>query len=236
MAYVQINTSPVWPPTGIALAALLVFGIKLWPGVSLGVLLGSLLTGAPLNLALGMALGNTLEALVGAYLLKKFFDFHNEIGRIQDVVGLALVSLFATTISATIGTTTLVLTGSAGLDNLGAIWLTWWIGDMLGALVVAPALLIWAKPTSFRIPNHVRVEGGILFALLELVTWYVFTDRPSAGIYHQALIYLIFPFINLGGITFRPAWCCDSRHSCLKYRHLGHRSRRRPFFASIDKR
>lgn len=57
MAYVQINTSPVWPPTGIALAALLIFGIRLWPGVSLGVLLGSLLTGAPLNLALGMALG-----------------------------------------------------------------------------------------------------------------------------------------------------------------------------------
>jgi signal transduction histidine kinase len=195
MAYVQINTSPVWPPTGIALAALLVFGIKLWPGISLGVLLGSLLTHAPLNLALGMALGNTLEALAGAYLLKKFFEFHNEIDRIQDVVGLALVSLFATTISATIGITSLSLTGLAGPDNLGAIWLTWWIGDMLGALVVAPALLVWSKPTSFRPTNHVRIEGGTLLALLALVTWYIFSDRPSASIYHQALIYLIFPFI-----------------------------------------
>ncbi len=195
MAYVQINTSPVWPPTGIALAALLIFGIKLWPGVSLGVLLGSLLTGAPLNLALGMALGNTLEALAGAYLLKRYFDFHNEIDRIQDVVGLALVSLFATTISATIGTTTLVLTGSAGLEDLGAIWPTWWIGDLLGALVVAPVLLVWAKLKSFRITNRALIEGGTLFGLLALVTWYVFSDRPSASIYHQALIYLIFPFI-----------------------------------------
>jgi integral membrane sensor domain MASE1 len=66
MAYVQANTSPVWPPTGIALAALLVFGLNLWPGVSLGVFLGSIITGAPLNLAFGMTLGNTLEAFVGA--------------------------------------------------------------------------------------------------------------------------------------------------------------------------
>ncbi len=195
MAYVQINTSPVWPPTGIALAALLVFGIKLWPGVSLGVLLGSLLTGAPLNLALGMALGNTLEALAGAYLLKHFFNFHNAIDRIQDVVGLAIVSLFATTISATIGTTTLVLIGLVGPDNLGAIWLTWWIGDLLGVLVVTPALLVWATPTSFRPTNRLRIEGGTFLALLALMTWYVFSDRASASIYHQALIYLIFPFI-----------------------------------------
>jgi signal transduction histidine kinase len=195
MAYVQINTSPVWPPTGIALAALLIFGIKLWPGVSLGVLLGSLLTGAPLNLALGMALGNTLEALAGAYLLKNYVNFHSEIDRIQDVVGLALVSLFATTISATIGITTLFLTGLAGPDNFGAIWLTWWIGDLLGALVVAPAILVWAKPDSFRLTNRLRIEGGTLLTLLAAVTWYVFSDRPSASIYHQALIYLIFPFI-----------------------------------------
>lgn len=195
MAYVQVNTSPVWPPTGIALAALLVFGIKLWPGVSLGVLLGSLLTGAPLNLALGMALGNTLEALAGAYLLKKYFDFHVEIDRIQDVVGLAVISLLATTVSATIGTTTLILTGSAGLDNIGAIWPTWWIGDLLGALVVAPMLLVWASPISFRSTNRVRIEGGMLLALLALVTWYVFSDRTTPSIYHQALIYLIFPFI-----------------------------------------
>ena len=88
MAYVRINTSPVWPPTGIALAALLIFGSQLWPGVTLGVLLGSLLTGAPWGLAVGMAIGNTLEALAGAYLLRQFFRFHNAIDRIQDVVGL----------------------------------------------------------------------------------------------------------------------------------------------------
>src|SRR5512138_964512 len=72
MAYVQSNTSPVWPPTGIALAALLLLGLEYWPGVSLGVLLGSLLTGADIRLAIGMTIGNTLEAFVGAYLLMRF--------------------------------------------------------------------------------------------------------------------------------------------------------------------
>ncbi|OGO20204.1 MAG: hypothetical protein A2Z14_10660 [Chloroflexi bacterium RBG_16_48_8] len=202
MAYVQINTSPVWPPTGIALAALLIFGYGMWPGVSLGVLLGSLLTGAPVNLAIGMAFGNTLEALAGAYLLKRFFNFHSAIDRIQDVIGLAIVSLFATTISATIGTATLTLTGLAGPEGLSAIWITWWIGDLLGALVIAPALLVWATPTPLHSELRRKGEGFVLLLLLVLVTWYVFSDRPSASIYHQALIYLIFPVIIWAALRF----------------------------------
>jgi signal transduction histidine kinase len=202
MAYVQSNTSPVWPPTGIALAALLIFGYRLWPGVSLGIFLGSVLTGAPFNLALGLALGNTLEALVGAYLLNRFFKFHPAIDRIQDVVGLIVVSLFATTVSATIGTGTLVLTGMSGPDNLAAIWLTWWIGDLLGALVVAPILMVWASETKFKLDSRLRIEVGALIALLALVTWYVFSNPSSASIYHQALIYLIFPFIIWAAIRF----------------------------------
>src|SRR4030043_2446984 len=82
MAYVQANTSPVWPPTGIGLAALLIFGYYLWPGISSGVLLGSLLTGAPFNLALGMSIGNTLEALVAVYCLKRIIGLHYGMDRI----------------------------------------------------------------------------------------------------------------------------------------------------------
>jgi signal transduction histidine kinase len=202
MAYVQVNTSPVWPPTGIALAALLLFGLDLWPGVSLGVLLGSLLTGADIGVALGITLGNTLEALAGAYLLKRFVNFHNSLDRIRDVVGLAIVSIFCTTISATIGTTTLMLAGQGSLPVFWSIWTTWWIGDLLGALVIAPVLLVWLSPPYFHANRRQYAEGLLMLALLVFVTWYVFGGIPPAGVLHQALIYMIFPFIIWAALRF----------------------------------
>jgi signal transduction histidine kinase len=195
MAYVQINTSPVWPPTGIALAVLLLFGYNLWPGISLGVLVGSLLTGAPVGVAVGIALGNTLEALVGAYCLKHFVGFHNTMDRIQDVVGLALCSVFSTALGASIGSMTLLLTGGIVWQAVGNIWITWWIGDLLGALVVAPVLLVWATAPLNPATRRVVGEGVVVLALLATVTWYVFGSKAFAGVLHQAMIYVIFPFM-----------------------------------------
>ncbi len=194
MAYVQPNTSPVWPPTGIAIAALLLFGYDLWPGISLGVLLGSLLTGAPFNLALGMTLGNTLEALAIAYCLQRFVDFRLDINRVQDVISLLGVSFFGTMISATIGTMTLMLTGFGDWGYFQTIWITWWVGDLLGALVVAPVLLVWVRPSPFLANRRSYIEGAIQLTLLGLITWYVFSNQPPVGILHQALLYVIFPF------------------------------------------
>jgi signal transduction histidine kinase len=202
MAYVQANTSPVWPPTGIGLAALLIFGYQLWPGISLGLLIGSLLTGASFPLALGIAIGNTLEALVAVYFLKKFVAFHNEIDRIQDVVGLVLVSLVCTTIGASIGTLTLMLTGNGAWQSFWGIWVTWWIGDLLGALVVAPMLLTWIPLPSARLNKRGYIEAGILLILIALVTWFVFSSLPISGIFHQAMIYVIFPFVIWAALRF----------------------------------
>jgi len=195
MAYVQANTSPVWPPTGIALAALLLFGIKLWPGVALGVLLGSLFTGAPIPLAIGMTFGNTLEAVIGAYLLHRFLDFHNTLDRIKDVIGLSLVAVVATMISATFGAVTLSILESALWQNFGPIWSTWWIGDLLGALVVTPLLLTWLTPPWKNASIARYVEGALVFALLALLTWFVFSNNPPSGILHLALLYVIFPLM-----------------------------------------
>ena len=202
MAYVQINTSPVWPPTGIALAALLIFGYNLWPGIGLGVLLGSWPAGAPLAVALGMALGNTLEALVGAYCLKRLIRFHNALDRIQDVVGLALLSIVSTAISATIGTLTLMLTGRVEWQSFAALWTTWWIGNLLGALVVAPMLLVWLTQPYTETKRRMYLEGGILLVLLASITSYVFGNQPPVGVLHQAMIYVIFPFVIWAALRF----------------------------------
>ena len=210
LAFVQANTSPVWPPTGIAIAALLLFGLELWPGVALGVFAGSLLTGAPTALAAGMSIGNSLEALAAAFALKRFFNFQNSLERTRDVVAFALVSLFATTISATIGTLTLMLTGNGEWPAFGAIWATWWIGDLLGALVVAPILLVWLSPSSFNITRKRYLEGAIVLGFTTLVTLYVFSNNPPTGIAHQALLYVLFPFIIWSALRFGPRGAATS--------------------------
>ena len=202
MAYVQANTSPVWPPTGIGLAALLILGYRYWPGITLSVLLGSLLTGAPLALAAGMSLGNTLEALVAVYFLKRVVQLHNEIDRVRDVVGLVLVSLVCTTIGASIGTTTLMVTGNGYWQNFWAIWVTWWIGDLLGALVVAPVLLSWTSFPAVLSNRRSYGEGALLLVMVAAVTWFVFSSLPPVGIFHQALIYVIFPFVIWAALRF----------------------------------
>ncbi len=205
MAYVQPNTSPVWPPVGIALAALLIFGFDLWPGISLGVLLGFTWTGVSFSLvflALGITIGNTLEVLALAYFLKKVVRLRNELDRIRDVVGLLLISLVCTVIGASIGTTTLMLTGNGTWQSFWAIWVTWWIGDLLGAVVVTPALLTWIPFPSARLPKRSIVEAGILLVLIAVVTWLVFNGLPLNGIFHQAMIYVIFPFVIWAALRF----------------------------------
>ncbi len=202
MAYVQANTSPVWPPTGIGLAALLLLGYRYWPGITLGVLLGSLLTGAPIDLAIGMSIGNTLEALAAVYLLERLVHFHRRIDRTQDVVGLVLVALVCTTIGASLGTATLMLTRLAESQYFWAIWITWWIGDLLGALVVTPLLLTWSPLPNPGLHKRAYLEGGFLLMVVAVVTWFVFGSIPPGGVFHQAMIYVLFPFIIWAAIRF----------------------------------
>ena len=194
MAFAQSNTSPVWPPTGIAIAALLLFGWQLWPAITMAILLGSLLTGAPATLAIGMAIGNTLEALAIVYLLRRFGSFHPNLDRIRDVISLILAALAGTVISATFGALSLLIIDSSLTTAFWQIWTTWWIGDFLGALVVGPFLLVWGSALAERFSRRRQLEGIVVFAALAFVTWYVFFTPQISGIAHRALLYVVFPF------------------------------------------
>lgn len=202
MANVQPNTSPVWPPTGIAIAALLLFGRKYCPGITLGVIFGHLFNNNPLNVTIGLAIGNTLEAVAAEYLLSRFGTFHKSLDRIQDVIGLALFGALATTISATIGVITLVIVGNNILPYIWTIWFTWWIGDFLGALVITPLLLVWFTWWPIKWRRKTLLEAGIVLVLLLMVTVYVFANQPLGQVTHEALIYVIIPFVIYAALRF----------------------------------
>src|SRR5438552_3526306 len=145
LAYENSSVTAVWPPTGIALAALLLGGYRLWPGVALGAFLANAWTDVPLGTALGITVGNTLEALAGAYLLRRFAGFRPQLERVRDVVALALCGgILSTLVSATIGVASLWLGTDVAGDQIASTWRVWWLGDLAGDLIVAPFVLVAA--------------------------------------------------------------------------------------------
>ena len=198
MAYVQQNTSPVWPPSGIALAALLLLGIWAWPAITLGVIAGSLLTGAPPGMAVGFGVANTLEALIGALLLQRLFRFDLGINRIRDVLALVAAAVCATAVSAVLGVATLIVSRDIPVSAFYSLASVWFIGNFLGCLVITPLILTWAVLLSKRpFPRWKRsqiAEVAIFVTLLAFVSFNIFWNPSGTEALHQAMIYLIFPF------------------------------------------
>src|SRR6266566_634504 len=128
---------------GLALAALLLGGFRLWPGIALGAFLANAWTDVPIGTALGITVGNTLEALAGAYLLRRFTDFRPQLDRVRDVVSLAVCgAILSTLVSATIGVISLRLGTDLAADQMASTWRVWWLGDLAGDLIVAPFVLV----------------------------------------------------------------------------------------------
>ncbi len=144
LAFVHASASAVWPPTGIALAAFLLLGRRVWPAILAGAFLVNVTTAGNAATSLGIAAGNTLEGIAGAFLVSRFAAGRHAFDRPQDVVRfVVLAGVVSTPISATMGVMSLFLGGFAPAPDLGGIWLTWWLGDAGGALVVAPAVILW---------------------------------------------------------------------------------------------
>ena len=135
LAHAHPSASPVWPPAGIALAALLWFGPRLWPGVLIGAFFVNWTTHGSLATSLAIATGNTLEAVTGWFLVSRFANGWRCFDRGGDAFRfVVLAGVLATTVSPSVGVSSLALE-YPGWDNYSSIWLTWWLGDMLGALI-----------------------------------------------------------------------------------------------------
>ena len=179
LAFVHASATAVWPPTGISLAVLLLFGYRLWPGVALGASLVNVSVGVPVVAAMGIATGNTLEALCAAWLLQRF-AFRPSLDRLQDVLGLVVCgAMVSTAISATVGVSSVWLTGMIPSSGYARAWWAWWVGDAIGDLVIAPLLLVWSTPSHLRIVRRRKVEATALLTSLVAACVLVFERGAS---------------------------------------------------------
>jgi PAS domain S-box-containing protein len=169
----------VWPPSGIALAALLVLGYRFWPSIAIGAVVANVWNGAPIPVALGIGAGNALEALLGAWALRRIPGFRSTLDRLSDMLGLiVLAGALSTVVSATIGTSSLLFGGLLTPDRFGVTWRTWWLGDAIGDLIVAPLLLTWRPSRPVSRPR--LLESAALGLLLCLASVWLF-DRTRDG-------------------------------------------------------
>jgi PAS domain S-box-containing protein len=189
--------TPVWPPSGIALAALLVLGVRFWPAVAVGAFTANVTTDATIAVAAGIAVGNTLAAVVGTLLIRRI-GFTPALDRVRSVLALVVGgAVVSTTISATNGVTVLTL-ADAREDSYGAAWLLWWFGDAVGILLVAPILLVLSDAWKEARPPRARIlEGAVLLAAVAAVSAVVFL----AGAWRYP--YVIFPFLLWAALRFR---------------------------------
>src|SRR5437867_1227216 len=191
LAFVHASATAVWPPTGIALAAFLLLGYRVWPGIFLGAFLVNLTTAGSVATTLGIATGNTLEGLAGAYLVNRSAHGAHAFDRPQDIFNFAvLAGLASTTVSPFFGVTSLALGGHADWAEYGRIWLSWWLGDAGGALIVAPVLLLWSQNPRVRWTLAQVKELGLVLATLVLVGLAVFGGVLPTAIetYSSALL------------------------------------------------
>lgn len=202
-AVVGSTVTLLWAPSGIALAALLGYGWRMSFGIALGAFLANAWTGIPLAIAAGIATGNTLEALVGAVLLNRLTSFHNALDRRRDVIALiVLAAIFSTTISAFVGVAALALGGIVSINEYAAAGLTWWLGDMMGVLVVAPPLLIWLGHPRPALSPLKAAEALGLGAALVFVSYKIFGAPESAGHGHYPASLAVFPFVIWAALRF----------------------------------
>ena len=195
LASLHASASPVWPPAGIALAILLLLSYRVWPAIFVGAFLVNITTAGNVATSLAIATGNTLEALVGAWLVNRFADGANAFGRPQGVFKFALVAAISTIVSPVFGVTSLALAGFADWTNYGAIWLTWWLGDVTGDLVFTPLVLLWAAASKPRWNRKEAAEVGALLLLLIVLSGVVFSGRLEISSQNYPIAFLCGPVV-----------------------------------------
>jgi signal transduction histidine kinase/integral membrane sensor domain MASE1/CheY-like chemotaxis protein len=201
LAFLAEQVTVVWPASGIALAVLLLYGYRFWPGIAVGAFLVNWTVHEPPGVALGIAAGNTLEALLGTWLLRQGPGFDNSLDRLRDVLELVtLAAVVSTTVSATIGVTSLCLGGVQSWADYTQLWWLWWLGDATGDLIAAPLLLTWVAGRRLTMRPRRIAEAMALLLGMCVVGAIIFGGPPPGPA--NPLAYTIFPFVVWAAVRF----------------------------------
>jgi diguanylate cyclase (GGDEF)-like protein len=202
-AYVNPSATALWAPTGITLAAFLIFGLRAWPGAFLGAFFANLTTAGSVLTSIGIATGNTLEGVAGCYLVRRFARGQQAFERAHDIFKFAfLAGMVSTAISATVGVTSLSLGGFADWTEYGPIWRTWWLGDGVGAVIVTPLVLLWRENPRLNWTREQIAELALLFLGLFFTVGIVFGGRFHSEVKNYPLEYLCIPFLIWAAFRF----------------------------------
>ncbi len=203
LAFLNVSATPVWPCTGIAIAALLLFGYRLLPAISTGAFLINLTTAGTVLTSLSIATGNTLEALAGCYLVTRFASGRNAFQTTQNIFKFALFAgMISSAIGATIGCATLVLGGLATWSHFPSVWMTWWMGDGVGAFIVTPFVLLWVEKPSLDWTRKQILELMLLFLALLVSVGFVFGNGFHTLVKNYPIEYLCFPSLIWAAYRF----------------------------------
>ena len=199
--FTSSNVSPIWPAAGVAVAAVLIWGIQVAPAIAFAAFLVNVLTPIPTSASVAIGLGNASSAVVAGYLLGRS-DFQTSLPRLRDVLKLVTVAaVLTTTLAASVGVTALTLAHTKAWSGYGSAWRIWWLGDAMGVLIVAPLLLTGR--------DLVSVYRG--WRLLEACFLLIATFVTSAAIFGGAavrddvLAFAVFPFVIWAALRFRVA-------------------------------
>jgi len=204
LAFAHPSATTVWPPSGIALAAFLILGYRIWPAILVGAFLVNVTTAGTVATSIAIGVGNTLEGLLGSYLVNRFARGRDTLNHPESFFRFTvLAAVVSTALSATCGVMSLSLGGFARWMDFGSIWLTWWLGDMAGNLVVAPVLLAWSERRAVIGRHGTGLETALLLGGLSLVSQAIFGGFFPANSKGYPLEFLCMPFLLWAALRFR---------------------------------
>jgi PAS domain S-box-containing protein len=196
------NIGPVWPAFGVALAAVLLYGYRIWPGIFIGVFLVDFLSPVPAVAALGQASGSTLAAVMGTFFLRRIADFESSFSRLRDALAMIVIGAFGSAlISATIGVSVLYATHIEGYSGLGPAWLIYWLGDATGGLLVTPLILTAVSLLKIRRWDRVT-ESVTLLLLLTVTSLLIFHDNLLLEVKLHVMAFAVLPIVIWAALRF----------------------------------